>query len=245
MSFSKAMKSLQKKLEINNLQLNGSFQHSLFATDIDFYERTNNLSAVIRKLRVLNKLDMVVDLIKVMPKHIGPRGGGKRTFREPKKAVHYLREGREIAWIRIEGAVMFMLYPMECSVIYDLSKHTGKEILDDVLSKVAQKKYGAYKLCKRGLLLAKLLKQQGVDINTEPFQRVLDDQRLGQMNLHATHLKSIKHLGIKIPKERVFRMLNTIAEDLRRLNAPMNHAKLLEEVNSTARKMLIKSNSVR
>lgn len=234
MSFSKEMRKLQKQLEINKLQLNGSFQHSLFAVDIDYYEKTNNRSAVARTIRRLPKTHLIVQVIKVQP-----RDGDKRTFGSAGKAADYIKDHPgHIAWVRVEGMIMFMLYPLACSVIYDFARHTGTEILHDVLEKVAKKKYGAYKLCKRGLSIAKLLDAQGVPIDTKPFEAILDDQRLGVMNLHATHLHSIKQFKNKLPKERVLRMLTTIAEDLRRLQAPMNAQKLFDEVNATAKARL-------
>lgn len=217
MSYSKAVKKLIKQVATRKgkMQLNGSFKHSMFATDIDLYQRSRNVSAVWRKVTRIVEGETTLEQVQLI--RVMNQSGKKFTWTPSDSLSKFMHSVGHPAYIRVEGFFVHLVYPMECSIIYDFANHNYHQILKDILDKIAENKFGMFKLAKRAISIGNLLKQRGVELDMERFHKVVEDQTLGSVNLHLAHLKMLKTIGHQLPEERKMQMMASIKEDLRRL----------------------------
>ena len=213
--FSQATKTLMKQVAVRKMLMNGSFKHSLYASDIDLYEHTRNVSAMWRKVKKIVSGKTNLQFVTKIKAH-----GSKKelTVEHLNPSVEDVVEmmsqfGNNISFVRVEGIAMHMVYPIECSVIYDFGQHTKEELLDAIFDKIKKKKYRLYKLCKRALSIAQLTN----GVKRDVFEEIVEDPKLGNLYLIASRIVVLKQIGKRISEDEFRKQVTTLVEDLRRI----------------------------
>lgn len=210
--FNTFLQELFKTIAINirKLQLNGSFQSSYFASDIDLYEPVKNVESVLSKIYDIEKH---YDLREIK---ISYKNGNSEKYNCLEKLV--LK--KNISFIKIDIIIYYFIFPMDCSIIYDFNsnkKYNDKEVVDDIVDDINNKySNNLYKIVKRLNTLSKIIYHK----NT--FDEILDNTKLGVINLSYTRLQILKELNGQLSDDELNRLHGIIQEDLRKYGLKVN-----------------------
>ena len=212
--FNKLLTKLFKDLEIKNynLQLFGSFNSSIWASDIDLYEPVSvaDVPMIQRKIKLINR-QYILQEVKVV------NDGKKKKYSSQPPII--LRNNLEM--IKIDFVVLDLLpYPIEVSVIYDF-EHTAKrdsnEIIKDLVMDVKDPTKSMFKRVKR---LASIARLQGRD--TSRFDNITEDARIGIVYLSNDRIKMLRNIRSIIGEKLYNKYTQWIHEDLRKYGLKMS-----------------------
>ena len=231
----KTFKLLQFKP--NKLLLNGSFQSSYWATDIDLYEAVDckHTSKLLMHLQSLHDMFMVSE-IKVKT--------GK-TSKKYKVVADIPQDCQlEIEMVKVDILLTEVLpYPIECTVIYDFNpgatydiNHVTEQMMDDVNSK------GKFNILKKIKRIKSLFALHGFDQESKQLEAVTENTRIGLMNLSRSRIKLLAQKRTKeLMSTNQMDMVNQwIREDLRKIGVTVGNldSVLKKEVKIELKKLL-------
>lgn len=210
-NFSKITRKLFSDLALNdhNIVLNGSFRNSYFASDIDLYEpvQQEDRHQLVNHIKGLSSRYNVTE-IKLFYRNHSRKP--KSLFSIPKHALMVKLD------ILLDKT---FAYPIECTIIYDFNStqmynkvKVTRELLDDITSH----KYSILKKLKRMMSLFRLYKMRD---EAEQLYEIVNDSRIGVMNLSKERLELVRSEGAKryMKDADIKQVEDWVEEDLRRV----------------------------
>lgn len=203
--FNKMVATVMKDCAINEklLQLNGSFNNSYWASDIDLYEPVDSLKAVLSKCEYLYDRYDILE-IKVFLKTIS------KKYKRPPKT---LRHTAKMVKIDILLTKQFP-YPIECSIIYDFdpnSTYDKTKVVQDMVHDLEKKKYSLFKKVKRLNSIANISGYKNL------FKTFLDNTKMGLLNLSIERIETLKAGKKYLSESETDKYMQWIQEDLRKI----------------------------
>ena len=208
--FNSFLKELFNIVNINNqLQLNGSYKSEYFALDIDLYNQIKNQNEFEKIPKIIDKLrdNYILSEIKYSFKN----GNQQKT----KHIYNY--EYNELSFIKIDIIIFFHIFPMECSIIYDMESektYNEKTMIIDMIQDLKEKNYNKFKKIKR---INSILKIMNIDASF--LDPILEDININVLYISIYRLKFIKELfnNKLINNTDYDRYYEIIHEDLRKI----------------------------
>ena len=209
-NFNSFLQELFNIVNINNqLQLNGSYKSEYFALDIDLYNQIKNKNEFENIPKIIDKLrdNYILSEIKYSFKN----GNQQKT----KHIYNY--EYNELSFIKIDIIIFFHIFPMECSIIYDMESektYNEKTMIIDMIQDLKEKNYNKFKKIKR---INSILKIMNIDASF--LDPILEDININVLYISIYRLKFIKELlnNKLINKTDYDRYYEIIHEDLRKI----------------------------
>ena len=207
-SFSKTVKSLLIDASVNNkIQINGSFNSSYWASDVDLYVDCSDTD-IQKVYKQIRKYCLKYKPIEI--KIVRSDGNSKKYKRLPA-----LSKLKNTATVKIDTIFRGLAFPIDCSVIYDWQPertYDGDKLIQTFIQEIAEKKYGAYKAIKRFETIGRML-----GFKTRLFPKVSNNTTIGVMYLSANRLIMLNDNHSQFSSEEREQLKDTIREDLRRV----------------------------
>lgn len=219
-----------KTIAINtdNLVLNGSFNSSYFASDIDLYESVDDPKLIQHKLKSLKDSEDY-DFIELKVQYTN---GKKRKYYS---RFNNVKIGDGVSFVKLDMIVYYFCFPMECTIIWN----TGTIQLDELveayvadIEKTANK--NTLKAVKR---INNIMDVIGLDENMES---ITENSRLGVIYLCINRMEVLDVLKNKLPKKEIHHFRQMIKDDLRKYNLKITdplQSILNKEVTQLLRKL--------
>ena len=209
-NFNSFLQELFNIVNINNqLQLNGSYKSEYFALDIDLYNQIKNQNEFEKIPKIIDKLrdNYILSEIKYSFKN----GNQQKT----KHIYNY--EYNELSFIKIDIIIFFHIFPMECSIIYDMESektYNEKTMIIDMIHDLKEKNYNKFKKIKRINTIFKIM-----NIDASFLDPILEDININVLYISIYRLKFIKELlnNKLINNTDYDRYYQIIHEDLRKI----------------------------
>ena len=210
-SFTSQTKQLFKHLAVSpsKLQLNGSYNSSYWASDIDLYEPVNKASVskiqkVIRSLPCHKLVDAVLEV------KIQQHGKATKVSGE---AISTITLPKAMSFCKVDMLITFTSFPIELTIIYDFEPGKlldTRSVMDQLLEDASDKKNGMYKAIKRLNSVASILGHPHL------FNDITERTRFGVMYLSNTRLKLLRDNVTEFSRSEMLKYTDIIAEDLRK-----------------------------
>lgn len=208
-TFNKLLKLLFKlfAVNINNLILNGSFRSSYWSSDIDLYEPLNKFDITIirNKINEISKNYKITE-IKVQTDKRANKYWDAEKIKFP--------ENETIIFVKIDTIIYFMLFPLECSIIYDYQperQYNFEIVIEELLTDAIKPENNLYKSIKRlDTICNEILGYDNV------FWDILNNTKLGVLYLCSNRLKFLPSLRKQIPEKTYKKYYYQIHDDLRK-----------------------------
>ena len=217
--FSSTMQTTFKQIAFDpsNLILNGSFKSSYWASDIDLYEPVAptkaNLKSLFSHLQTLQTSYLnAVEFKQFL----------KTTTKKTKNPTK-IRNSCQM--LKVEMILTHILpYPIECSIIFDFypsKTYSLKHVTDGLIADISSQKYSRLKRLKRLKSLCKIHKLEDEAVKLE---KVLDDTKIGVLNLSKTRLELVKGTSSAIISDvNKVKILEWVQEDLRKIGVKQSN----------------------
>lgn len=215
-------RSLFKKVSINvkNLQLNGSFQNSYWASDIDLYENVKGSASRINKKvkQLLQDKSIVVTEIKVV------NNANEDVKYQPNDSFTI---PIDVAYVKVDLYFFFFLFPMELTIIYDYGPKTitKNDAIEKLVEDVKDKSLGMYKRLKRLKSLGTILKIK------VPIEHITEDTKIGLIYQTINRLNVIDELKDTLDPQQISKLKDILSDNLRRYDLSLddNLQKVLDQ----------------
>ena len=211
--FSKSVKQLFRNVMIHKttFKLNGSFNNSYWAGDIDMYQSVTDkdISAVYDKIQYLTRTYMSLEL-KIV------EDDGTTTKVLDDDIDEYVSDvnlySKSLTMIKLDF-VMFLAYPIEASIIYDVDagrKYDISDVINDMLEDVVNYQ-SVYKGVKRLNSIASLLGYNNM------FEDILQQTKYGALYISNIRIDLLNRIRDRIDPKQFNNYMDTLHEDLRRI----------------------------
>lgn len=210
-SFSKSVKDILKDASIcNKIQLNGSFNSSYWASDIDLYEDCKGmiLEIALKKMKSFAEKYPLTGI-----KIVTMNGKVEKPSKLPKELP------KDLSMVKLDLIFRGLTFPIDCSVIYDWQSdntYNVSRIIETFADEMAKKKYSLYKALKRCETLGQML-----GYKFRMFRNIMDNTSIGVQYLSAMRLDMMKENKKSFTSKELKKMKDTIQEDLRRVSVQM------------------------
>lgn len=211
--FGSYLRKLFRKLQINNnLQLNGSYASSLWASDIDLYERvkSNQKKTVQNLIKELSK-SMTITEVKV----VTDKGKQKITKQFDKVSIPL-----NCKYVKVDIIIIYeLVFPIELTIIYDFVGHhqfTTKELINSLLEDVESTDKNLYKSLKRLSVIGNLLGYPKL------FDKVVEDPSIGVIYQSINRLDVLNEIKDIVTKQELKRFKDIVQNDLGKFNLSIN-----------------------
>ena len=206
--FSDSVKKLFGDVMIhkNSFQLNGSYNDSYWAGDIDMYQMADDsdAEAVYDRIQLIIKKYLFLEL-----KIVEDDGTITKIFNRD-EINEDIFKNRSLTMVKIDFVVR-LAYPIECSIIYDFDPDRNYDIgdvINDMLEDVIN--YPVYKAVKRLNSIAELLGYNDL------FHDVLQQTKYGALYLSDVRMALIERIKHKLKIKDYNRWMDSLHEDKRR-----------------------------
>lgn len=206
--FNNILTALFKDLAIDHttIQLNGSYNHSYWASDIDLYEPVDDRMEVYLKVIHIQK-NYNVSEIKVTQK-----SGATAKYYDMEKPL--LPD--DVSLVKVDMLITSLMFPIELTIIYDFKPEDKADSLL-VRHMLAQ---DAIKYRKEGKLYKAIKRLQSVSAlqgNPDAFKDVTEDTQIGVLYLSYSRLKTLSKYSRTLGQRQLSLQKQYIAEDLRKV----------------------------
>lgn len=206
--FNDILTTLFKDLAINasKIQLNGSYNHSYWASDIDLYEPVDDRMEVYLKVIHLQK-NYNVSEIKVT------QGNGETSkYYDMEKPML----PGDVSLVKVDMLITSLMFPIELTIIYDFKP---QDQADSILVRhmLAQ---DAIQYRKEGKLYKAIKRLQSVSAlqgNPNAFTNITEDTQIGVLYLSYSRLQTLSKYARKLGQRQLSLQKQYIAEDLRKV----------------------------
>lgn len=202
------MRKLFKDVMIHkkSFKLNGSFNNSYWAADIDMYQsvKDGDINEIYEKINTIVKNYLFLEL-----KIVEDNANTLKIFNKSdiiKSALY----NKSLTMIKVDF-VMFLTFPIECSIIYDFDPNRMfniNDVLNDMLKDAV--KYPIYKAVKRLNSIGELLGFHDL------FSDVLQQTKFGALYLTDTRIELVERIRDKLDKKQYDEFMNSLQEDKRK-----------------------------
>ena len=210
--FSDSVKKLFGDVMIhkNSFQLNGSYNDSYWAGDIDMYQivSDDDVDAVYDKIQILIRKYLFLEL-----KIVEDDGTTTKFLTSEyvkKSTIKNIIKG-SLTMIKLDF-VIFIAYPIEASIIYDFDpdrQYDISNVIEDMLEDV--KNYTVYKGVKRLNSIASLLGYNNM------FEDILQQTKYGALYISNIRIDLLNRIRDRIDPKQYNNYMDTLHEDLRRI----------------------------
>ena len=204
--FNKVLQKLFAEIGIGSkLQLNGSFNNSYWASDIDLYEDITGvpLAKLQKHITKISKSYKVTE-IKVVC------GSTSKKYEKNPNAYP-----STTALVKVDMLFDGLLFPIECSVIFDRNPEATyddetitQSLVNEISEKLVAGKMSMYKVFKRFNTIAKV---KGMDVL---FPDINNNTRWGVLYLSSERLKLLQQNDI----DNKDKYMQQVQEDLRKID---------------------------
>lgn len=205
--FSSFIKRLFREIQIHKKTfiLNGSFNDSYWAADIDMYQSVKDIdiSEIYEKINHIIKKYIFLEL-----KIVEDNGNSTKIFNVDDINKNIFN--KSLTMVKVDF-VIFLTYPIECSIIYDFDPermYNIRDVLNDMLKDVL--KYNVYKGIKRLNTIANIIGYKNL------FDDVLQQTKFGALYLTDTRIELIDRIKDKIDITQYNMLMNSLIEDKRK-----------------------------
>lgn len=203
--FSVSLKKLfyNVSIDMNNMELHGTYQYSYWASDIDLYEpvKYKDLKNVIKTIVALSKIYMIKE-VKVV------ENNRKHRYYDDFKKIKTSKP----ELIKVDLVLFDLVFPIDVSIIYDFDngEQPMDDLISDMLDDVIDDNTHLYKKLKRLNNISNLI---GVG---DLFEEIIDNTELGVLYLSKVRLQLLEEIENDIGRNDFYKYLDSVHEDLRK-----------------------------
>lgn len=220
-------------ININNLQLNGSFNNSYWASDIDLYEKVSSLKKVQQKLKQLAQ-HKHKDL-QLMEVKVQYTTGDKNKHTSSFSSITLKGD---VSFVKLDLVSFHYCFPIDVSIIYDVNSETmsKKEVVQALLDDIQYKlRDNLYKAVKRVSSISEIMGKP------YDFAIITEDTKSGLLYLCINRLDVLHRIKDLTTRTQYNYWMDMIKDDLRRYNLTLSddlQGELNKRVVSLSSKLL-------